>query len=190
MTIATNMAGRGTDIILGGNSDYMARLKVREYLMPQIVRPEEDENFMAQVALAGGGRKKGQGFGDNLEKKKKQKTWQASPEIFPTNFSAETEELLKEAVKFAVAEYGTQSLSELEADEKIAIAAEKAPVNDPVIEKLREAYRAIRAEYDEFTEKEHDEVKRQRRTSRDRHRTSRVPSHRQSIKRSRRKTRG
>ncbi len=30
VTIATNMAGRGTDIILGGNSDYMARLKVRE----------------------------------------------------------------------------------------------------------------------------------------------------------------
>lgn len=159
VTISTNMAGRGTDIILGGNSDYMARLKVREYLMPQIVRPEEDENFMAQVALAGGGRKKGQGFGDDLEKKKKQKTWQASREIFPTNLSAETEELIKEAVKFAVAEYGTQSLSELEADEKIAIAAEKAPVNDLVIEKLREAYRAIRAEYDEFTEKEHDEVK-------------------------------
>ena len=29
VTIATNMAGRGTDIILGGNSDYMARLKIR-----------------------------------------------------------------------------------------------------------------------------------------------------------------
>ena len=25
ITIATNMAGRGTDIILGGNPDYMAR---------------------------------------------------------------------------------------------------------------------------------------------------------------------
>ena len=159
VTIATNMAGRGTDIILGGNSDYMARLKIREYLMPQIVRPEEDEDLMAEVALAAAGaRKKGQGFGD-MEKKKKPKTWQASPEIFPTDLSAETEELLKEAVKFAVSEYGTQSLTELEADEKIAVAAEKAPVEDPVIEKLREVYRAIRGEYDEFTEKEHDEVK-------------------------------
>lgn len=27
VTIATNMAGRGTDIILGGNSEYMAKLK-------------------------------------------------------------------------------------------------------------------------------------------------------------------
>jgi preprotein translocase subunit SecA len=40
VTIATNMAGRGTDIILGGNGDYMARLKIREYLMPRIVKPE------------------------------------------------------------------------------------------------------------------------------------------------------
>ena len=41
VTIATNMAGRGTDIILGGNSDYMARLKLREVLLPRLVRPEE-----------------------------------------------------------------------------------------------------------------------------------------------------
>ena len=33
VTIATNMAGRGTDIILGGNADYMARLKLREVLL-------------------------------------------------------------------------------------------------------------------------------------------------------------
>ena len=41
VTIATNMAGRGTDIILGGNSDYMARLKLREVLLSRLVRPEE-----------------------------------------------------------------------------------------------------------------------------------------------------
>ena len=35
VTIATNMAGRGTDIILGGNPDFMARLKLREILMPR-----------------------------------------------------------------------------------------------------------------------------------------------------------
>ena len=53
VTIATNMAGRGTDIILGGNSDYMARLKIREYLMPRIVAPEDDGNFSpATVAAA------------------------------------------------------------------------------------------------------------------------------------------
>lgn len=35
VTIATNMAGRGTDIILGGNAEFMARLKLREMLMPK-----------------------------------------------------------------------------------------------------------------------------------------------------------
>jgi preprotein translocase subunit SecA len=45
VTIATNMAGRGTDIILGGNAEYMARLKVREYLMPRIVKPEDEDEF-------------------------------------------------------------------------------------------------------------------------------------------------
>lgn len=38
VTIATNMAGRGTDIILGGNAEFMARLKLREHLFPA-VRP-------------------------------------------------------------------------------------------------------------------------------------------------------
>ena len=37
VTIATNMAGRGTDIILGGNAEFMARLKLREKLMPRWV---------------------------------------------------------------------------------------------------------------------------------------------------------
>ena len=41
VTIATNMAGRGTDIILGGSSDYMARLKLREVLLPRLVKPED-----------------------------------------------------------------------------------------------------------------------------------------------------
>ena len=35
VTIATNMAGRGTDIILGGNPEFMARLKICEMLMPK-----------------------------------------------------------------------------------------------------------------------------------------------------------
>ncbi|KAK1318623.1 hypothetical protein QJS10_CPB04g01104 [Acorus calamus] len=38
VTIATNMAGRGTDIILGGNADFMARLKLREIFMPRVVK--------------------------------------------------------------------------------------------------------------------------------------------------------
>ncbi len=152
VTIATNMAGRGTDIILGGNSDYMARLKVREYLMPKVVRPEEDElGFNVQGF---GGRDRPQGFGQG----KKKKNWRVSQDIFPTEISGEAEKMLKEAVKFASAEYGEQSLTELEAEEKLAVAAEKAPTDDLVIQKLREVYNLVRKEYENFTSTEHQEV--------------------------------
>ena len=43
VTIATNMAGRGTDIVLGGNAEFMARLKMREFLFPLVVSKEDSE---------------------------------------------------------------------------------------------------------------------------------------------------
>ncbi|MBD2579314.1 preprotein translocase subunit SecA [Oscillatoria sp. FACHB-1406] len=153
VTIATNMAGRGTDIILGGNSDYMARLKVREYFMPKIVMPEDTDALVAP----GFGRKRdrSQGFGGDMKKKK---TWKATVDLFPTELSPQTEELLESAVNFAVQQYGLQSLGELEAEDKLAVASENAPTSDPVVEKLREVYKRIRKEYDQFTRREHDEV--------------------------------
>ncbi len=152
VTIATNMAGRGTDIILGGNSDYMARLKVREYFMPKIVQPEDGQ--LTTTAGLGFGGQQPQGFGSTGKKK----TWKVSADIFPTTISEEAENLLKEAVKFAVSEYGLQSLTELEAEDKLAVASEKAPTNDLVIQKLREAYNLVRKEYEKFTSQEHAEV--------------------------------
>ncbi len=156
VTIATNMAGRGTDIILGGNSDYMARLKIREYLMPQIVMPEEDQ-FMVAPELSK--RSKGEGFnGEGNNTGKKLKNWKPTSELFPCELSQDTDTKLKEAVNFAVKTYGRQSLSELDAEEKIALAAEKAPTEDSVIQKLREIYQAIHGEYEGVTGKEHDLV--------------------------------
>jgi len=155
LTIATNMAGRGTDIILGGNAEYMARLKLREYFMPRVVQPEDEDIF--SVGRASGiptTSSSGQGFVPG----KKVKTWKASPQIFPTQLSKKTEQLLKQAVEFALSEYGERSLPELEAEDKVAIAAEKAPTADPVIQKLREVYNLLRHEYEQFTSREHNEV--------------------------------
>lgn len=155
VTIATNMAGRGTDIILGGNAEYMARLKMREYFMPQIAKPEDEGGF--GVAGNSNGGSAPQGFDVNAPKKKK-KSWKTTLDIYPTELSAETEQMLKDAVKFAVEEYGEQSLSELEAEEKLAIASENAPTDDPVIQKLREVYQAIEKTYVTLTSAEHNEV--------------------------------
>lgn len=156
LTIATNMAGRGTDIILGGNSEYMARLKLREYFMPRIVVPEDEDIFgMTQASgLPASSSGSGQGFVPG----KKIKTWKASPQIFPTQLSQETEQLLKQAVEFAVQHYGERSMPELEAEDLVAVAAEKAPTQDPVIQRLRAAYKQIKQEYEQFTDTEHQEV--------------------------------
>ena len=154
VTISTNMAGRGTDIILGGNADYMARLKIREFLMPQIVMPEDDSIMAAMTGNSGVHR--AQGFGQG---KRKAKNWSPSDsDIFPTRLSSEIEKMLKDMLKIAVDNYGQQSLSELEAEEKIAVASEKAPTEDPVIKKLREVYKAIRQSYETVTDKEQNEV--------------------------------
>ncbi|MCU0565714.1 MAG: preprotein translocase subunit SecA [Oculatellaceae cyanobacterium Prado106] len=154
VTIATNMAGRGTDIILGGNAEYMARLKVREFFMPRIVQPDEDDPF-AMNKLMGGGRSGGQGFtpGD-----KKVKTWKVSPQIYPIDLSRETEKMLKDAVDTAVRYYGERSLPELEAEDVVATAAEKAPTDNPAVLALREVYNLIRRQYEQYTHAEHDEV--------------------------------
>jgi preprotein translocase subunit SecA len=154
VTIATNMAGRGTDIILGGNSDYMARLKVREYLMPRIVKPEDEDEFGVTSVPASRSRSKAQGFGDG----KKVKTWKASADIFPVDLSATTVADLKAAVALAVSTYGERSLPELQAEDKLAVAAEKAPTEDPVIQALRDVYNQIREEYEQHTSAEHNEV--------------------------------
>lgn len=120
--------------------------------MPKIVMPQDNEFMGAGQGF--GDRDRPQGFGNG----KKVKTWKASPQIFPTELSKQAEQLLKDMVKFAVKEYGEQSLPELEAEEKIAIASENAPTDDPVVQKLREVYKVLRKEYEAFTSIEHDAV--------------------------------
>jgi preprotein translocase subunit SecA len=50
VTIATNMAGRGTDILLGGNADFMARDVLRKKeIDPAAATPEQWNEAIAQV---------------------------------------------------------------------------------------------------------------------------------------------
>ena len=52
------MAGRVTDIILCGNSDYIARLKLKETLMPLLVKPDNEHKPpipQQRSSKAGGG---------------------------------------------------------------------------------------------------------------------------------------
>ncbi|NBO29831.1 MAG: preprotein translocase subunit SecA, partial [Synechococcaceae bacterium WB6_1A_059] len=110
VTIATNMAGRGTDIILGGNTDYMARLKVRELLLPRLVRPEEGHR--PPVPLQ---REASSGFAaSSANPAKPPSEARAIGRLFPCELSAETDAALADVAQRLVKLWGDRSLSVLE----------------------------------------------------------------------------
>ncbi|EEF47163.1 conserved hypothetical protein [Ricinus communis] len=139
VTIATNMAGRGTDIILGGNAEFMARLKLREMLMPRVVKPAE-------------------GVFVSVKKPPPMKTWKVNESLFPCKLSKKNTDLAEEAVQLAVKTWGQRSLTELEAEERLSYSCEKGPVQDEVIANLRNAFLEIVAEYKIYTEEERKKV--------------------------------
>lgn len=140
VTIATNMAGRGTDIILGGNAEFMARLKLRELLMPRIV------NAIDEVQLEG------------KRKLPLRKNWKVKENLFPCELSPDNMSLVENAVQMAVRTWGKTSLTELEAEDRLSYACEKGPTQDEVIANLRSAFESIVREYKIYTEEEKKEV--------------------------------
>ncbi|OYO19415.1 preprotein translocase subunit SecA [Enemella dayhoffiae] len=52
VTVATNMAGRGTDIILGGNAEFLAQEKLRQQGYDPVETPEEYETRWADTLQA------------------------------------------------------------------------------------------------------------------------------------------
>jgi len=159
VTIATNMAGRGTDIILGGNSDYMARLQLREVLLPRLVRPEEGQRppvpLQRSAAAKGGG-----GFAADGEIKAfPPSEARAIGALYPCELSPATEASLVELVHDLVQVWGDRALTVLELEDRIAQAAEKAPTDDPQIQQLRDLIARVKAEYDVVVNDEEAKVR-------------------------------
>jgi len=139
VTIATNMAGRGTDIILGGNSDYMARLKLREVLLPKLVRPENEHRPIPSAKAAREARSLGS--------------------LYPCRLSETTDQDLATLAKDLVSTWGDRQLTLLELEDRIAQAAEKAPSEDPQIQALRNCIAQVKAEYDAMVKQDDQQVR-------------------------------
>ncbi len=139
VTIATNMAGRGTDIILGGNSDYMARLKLREVLLPKLVRPENEHRPIPSAKAAREARSLGS--------------------LYPCSLSETTDQALATLAKDLVNAWGDRQLTLLELEDRIAQAAEKAPSEDPQIQALRDCIAQVKDEYDAMVRQDEQQVR-------------------------------
>jgi preprotein translocase subunit SecA len=153
VTIATNMAGRGTDIILGGNSDYMARLKVRSALMPRLVRPEDGHGPPQPQRRAEGAA----GFGGASAAKGSE--GRGANNLYPCSLSPETDEELSTLARELVQAWGDRALSLLELEDRIAQAAEKAPTDDPQLQTLRQIITKVKSEYDVVVKQEEAQVR-------------------------------
>ena len=127
------MAGRGTDIILGGNSDYMARLKLKEILIPLLVKPDNEHKppIPKQKNL-----KSKSGFSSKAALNLKKKVPNSSNSLFPCKLDEEIEKKLSLLSNELVKNWGDRQLSVLELDDRIATAAEKAPTDDDMIKLL------------------------------------------------------
>ncbi len=148
VTIATNMAGRGTDIILGGNSDYMARLKIKEILHPRLVKPEDGHS--TPLPLQRNNESKSVGF-DSSEKtsqKVRNNQIQTLRKIFPVSLTEDTENAIVSLTSNLVKSYGDRALSSIQLDDLISIAGEKTPTNDKNIAELRSLIFLIKNEYE------------------------------------------
>ncbi len=157
VTIATNMAGRGTDIILGGNSDYMARLKIKELLSPRLVKLEEGHK--PPLPLQRNTDKVGFSS-QNLDSKViKNKKIQSLNKLFPVELTEETDKNLADLARQLVRDWGDRTLSLIELEDRISTAAEKSPTNDKNISSLRTAINLIKQEYQEVIAHEEKNVR-------------------------------
>ncbi len=160
VTIATNMAGRGTDIILGGNGDYMARLKIKGILSPRLLKLEDKHKPPIPLQR----QEPSQGFQDQDTESESNsfKTKQATAlkNLFPATLTDQTKQFLKKLEVQLVKSWGDRTLSQIEIDDRIATASENTPTNDDEdISSLRAAIKLIKDEYEAVIQHEEKAVR-------------------------------
>jgi preprotein translocase subunit SecA len=133
VTVATNMAGRGTDILLGGCPSTMARIKTRSTLVDQGVISKEEADTLPPAP---------------------------AEEYFPCDLDDETIFMLKDAAAAIKKAHGN-GLTAIELDEILTVATDttESEEDSEDIIKLRDATEAVKEAYAEVLEEEKAEVK-------------------------------
>ena len=132
VTVATNMAGRGTDILLGGCPSTMARIKARSILSQQgVVNVEEAKSLPPSP----------------------------KEDYYPCALSEDVIFLLKDAASSMKKELGNQ-VTAIELEEILTVATDTTEGDDPeYIIKLRDAVEAVKNCYKEILDEEKETVK-------------------------------
>ena len=133
VTVATNMAGRGTDILLGGCPSTMARLKTRAFLFDEGVLSAEERSFYPPSP---------------------------SEEYYPCDIGDDAKFMLKDAAIAMKKEFG-DNLSAIKFDEILTVATDTTEgEEDPVyIVKLRDATQAVKEIFQDELAPEKEAVK-------------------------------
>ena len=132
VTVATNMAGRGTDILLGGCPTTMARIKTRAVLVESGVISSEEASLLPPSP---------------------------AEEYFPAPISDDVATMLADAAKSVKAAMGND-LTGIELDELLTVAFDTTEDEDDPdhIIKLRDAADAVKDIYKEVLEEEKEQV--------------------------------
>lgn len=136
ITIATNMAGRGTDILLGGNADYFARALARRELASQNESLFKILSDPTQPVLI-------------------------DDDVLPVDISEEAMTELRRCATVVAENVGVAALSSLLfVDEIVGVAAEAGLIPEDMkgVDGLRESMRGIREELEETVAEEKEEV--------------------------------
>jgi preprotein translocase subunit SecA len=133
VTVATNMAGRGTDILLGGCPSTMARLKTRAMLFEQGVLSAEEQKFYPPAP---------------------------KPEYYPCDIDDDAKFLIAGAAASLKKEFG-KDLTAIKFDELLTVATDTTEgEEDPdYIVKMRDAAQAVKDIFQEALAPEKEIVK-------------------------------
>ncbi|CAJ1432025.1 unnamed protein product [Effrenium voratum] len=134
VTVSTNMAGRGTDIILGGNHSQMAALNVRARLADTLLSIEESS-----------------------------KAYHPDEDFYPTAVAGDLDSRLSSAVAaIAEAPAGEDAKSFLDVEELVAMVGGEAPFEEgpsyKALMALREAFSDLKKLYKDALAEEKDQV--------------------------------